>query len=77
MVTGNLEYCNSLLNGITANEIGRTQKVQNTAAKLILNRDRRSSATVMLNDLHWLSIKKRGDVQNITTRVSIFTQYNS
>ena len=25
----------------------------------ILNRDSRSSATVMLNDLHWLSIKKR------------------
>ena len=59
MVKGNLDYCNSLLNGITANEIGRIQKVQNTAARLILNRDRRSSATVMLNDLHWLSIKKR------------------
>ena len=59
MVTGNLDYCNSLLNGITANEIGRIQKVKNTAARLILNRDRRSSATVMLNDLHWLSIKKR------------------
>ena len=59
MVTGNLDYCNSLLNGITANEIGRIQKVQNTAARLILNRDRRSSATVMLNDLHWLSFKKR------------------
>ena len=59
MVTGNLDYCNSLLNGITANEIGRIQKVQNRVARLILNRDRRSSATVMLNYLHWLSIKKR------------------
>ena len=36
-----------------------SQKVQNTAARLILKRDRRSIATVMLNDLHWLSIKKR------------------
>ena len=59
MVTENLDYCNSLLNGITANEIDRIQKVQNTAARLITNRDRRRSATVMLNDLHWLSIKKR------------------
>ena len=59
MVTGNLDYCNSLLNGITANEINRIQKLQNTAARLILKRDRRSSAIVMLNDLHWLSIKKR------------------
>ena len=59
MVTGNLDYCNSLLNGITGNEISRIQKLQNTTDRLILKRDRRSSATVMLNDLHWLSIKKR------------------
>ena len=59
MVTGNLYYCNPLLNGITANEISRIQKWQNTAARLLIKRDRRSSATVMLNDLHWLSIKKR------------------
>ena len=44
---------------ITANEISRIQKVQNTAARLILNRDHRSSTTAMLNDLHWFSIKKR------------------
>ena len=59
MVTGNRDYCNSLLDGITANEIGRVQNVQNTADRLILKRDRRSSASVMLIDLHWLSIKKR------------------
>ena len=29
MVTGNLDYCNSLLNGPTANEIGHIQQVQN------------------------------------------------
>ena len=57
--TGNLDDCSSLLNGITAIEIARIQKVQNTAARLILKRDRRSSATVMLNDLYWLAIKKR------------------
>ena len=59
MVTGNLDYCNSLLNGITENQISRIQKLHNTAARLILKRDRRISATVMLNDLHWLSMKKR------------------
>ena len=58
MVTGNPDYCNSLLNGIMANKIGRIQKVHNIATQLILNRDRRSSATVMVNDLHWLSTKK-------------------
>ena len=58
-VTRNLDDCNSPLNCITANEIGRIQKVQNTAARLILKRDRRCSATVKLNDLHRLSMKKR------------------
>ena len=31
MVTGNLDYCNSLLHGITAGQLGR---IQNTAARL-------------------------------------------
>ena len=59
MVTGNLDYCNSLLHGITAGQLERLQKIQNTAARLILRINRRSSATVMLHELHWLPIKKR------------------
>ena len=51
--TRNLDDCNSPLN------IQVFKKVQNTSARLILKRDRRSSATVMLNDRHWLSMKKR------------------
>ena len=43
----------------TASQLGILQKIQNTAARLILRRHRRSSATVMLYDLHWLPIKKR------------------
>ena len=58
MVTGNLDYCNSLLHGITAGPLGRLQKIQNTAARIILRRNRCSSATVMLPELHWLPIKK-------------------
>ena len=59
MVIGNLDSCHLLLNGIMANEIGRIQKVQNTATRLILKIDRRSSAIAMLNNMHWLSMKKR------------------
>ena len=59
MITGNLDYCNSLLHGIAANQLARIQKIQNTAARLILKRDRRSSATAMLTELHWLPIRKR------------------
>ena len=59
MVTGNLDYCNSLLHGITAGQLGKLQQIQNTTARLILRRNHRSSATVMLHELHWLPIKKR------------------
>ena len=59
MVTGNLDYCNSLLHGITAGQLGSIQKQQNTAARLILRRTRRSSDTVMRHEQHWLPIKKR------------------
>ena len=59
MVTGNLEYCNSLLHYITAGQLGKIHTLQNTAARLILRRNRRTSATVMLHELHWLPIKKR------------------
>ena len=52
MVTGNLNYCNSLLHSITVGQLGRQQKIQNTSARLILRRNRRSSATVMLHELY-------------------------
>ena len=59
MVTGNLAYWNSLLHCITAGQLGRIQKPQNTTARLIQRRSRLSSATVMLHELHRLAIKKR------------------
>ena len=59
MVTGNMDYCNSLLHGTTAGQLEILHKIQNTAARLILRRNRRSSATVMLHGLDWLPIKKR------------------
>ena len=59
MVTGNRDNCNSLLHGITAGQLGRLQKIQNTAARLILRRNHRCSATVILHELPRLLIKKR------------------
>ena len=52
LVTGNLDYCNSLLHGITAGQLGRLQKIQNTTARLVLRRNRRSNAIVTLHELH-------------------------
>ena len=59
MVTGNLDYCNSILHGLTDGQLGSIHKLHNTAAKLMLRRYSRSSTTVILHELHWLPIKKR------------------
>ena len=59
MVISNFDDCNSLLYGIVGHQLLRLQRIQNIAARLILQRDRWSSATTMLNELHWLPIKKR------------------
>ena len=59
MVTNNLDYCNSLLYGISGHQLLRIQRIQDTAARLILQRDRWSSTRVMLNELHCLPIRKR------------------
>ena len=59
MVTNNLDYCNSLLYGISGHQLLRIHRIQNTAARLILQRDRWNNARVMLNELHWLPVMKQ------------------
>ena len=44
---------------ISKENIFKLQKVQNTAARLILGRRRRESATLALKEIHWLKIEAR------------------
>ena len=54
-----LDYANGLLIGIPDIDITRIQRIQNMAAKLVLVRRKRDSATRCLKDLHWLPIHLR------------------
>ena len=54
-VLSRLDYCNSLLMGTPNSVIQPTQKVQNTAARLILRAPRHQNCT----PLHWLPISER------------------
>jgi len=49
-----LDYCNSVLINLPASTIAPLQRVQNTAARVVLGLDRRSSITAALRKLHWL-----------------------
>jgi hypothetical protein len=58
-VTSRLDCCNALLYGTTKANLGKLQKVQNAAARLILNRRKFDSATPLLRQLHWLPVQSR------------------
>ena len=54
-----LDYCNSLLMGTPNSVIQPTQKVQNTAARLILRAPCHQNCTPLLQQLHWLPVSER------------------
>lgn len=60
-VTSRLDYCNSLLFGMSKRNISRLQKIQNRAARLCLNlpRKARVPSSELLKTLHWLPVSFR------------------
>ena len=55
-----LGYCNATLAGLPATHIARLQRIQNNAAKLVLQKSKRR-VTPLLKQLHWLPIQTRID----------------
>ena len=54
-----LDYCNSILAGISTNRLDKLQKVQNFAARLVLRKSRYDSPSYLFRQLHWLPVKAR------------------
>jgi hypothetical protein len=58
-ITSKLDYANSLLYGIPNKLIAKLQKVQNTAARVVCLLPKHCHITEVLQNLHWLPVKKR------------------
>jgi len=54
-----VDYCNSLLFGISDNLLRRLQAVQNAAARLVTGTRRHEHITPVLRQLHWLPVRQR------------------
>ena len=61
LVTSRLDYCNSLLYGIPDYKRKQLQRIQNIAARVVTLTpcSPQHHITEVLNDLHWLPVKKR------------------
>jgi hypothetical protein len=58
-IVSRLDYCNSLLYGITDTLFGKLQRVQNAAARLIAGRWKYDHISPVLRELHWLPVQSR------------------
>ena len=59
LVLSHLDYANGLLGGLPKCTIDQLQRVQNTAAKIVLGKGKYDSSTRCLGELHWLPIQHR------------------
>ena len=59
LVISKLDYCNSLFYNMILENIHKLQLIQNHAARLVKKASKRSSARLLLKDLHWLPLKDR------------------
>ena len=66
MVISRLDYCNSVSIGLPADQIARSQRVQNNVARLVLKKRRRDHVTPLLMELHWLPVKFRCQYKIVT-----------
>ena len=59
LVTSRLDYANVLLCGVNNKVVGKLQRIQNTAARLITQTNKHDHITPVLSSLHWLPVPYR------------------
>jgi len=59
LVVSKVDYCNSVLAGVTGNLLYRLQSVLNAAARLVFSARKFDRITSLLRELHWLKVPER------------------
>ena len=59
LVVSKIDYCCSVLAGVSGHLLDRLQSVLNAAARLIFSARRSDHITLLLHDLHWLRVPER------------------
>ena len=59
LVTSRIDYGNVLLYGLPRTTIGHLQRVQNSAARVVMKIPRTEHITPILRELHWLPVERR------------------
>ena len=59
LISCRLDFCNSLLFGISKSSLTKLQSVQNAAARLVTLTRTSEHITPILQDLHWLPVEQR------------------
>ncbi|XP_051791037.1 uncharacterized protein LOC127529889, partial [Erpetoichthys calabaricus] len=66
LVISKLDYCNSLLSGLSLKATRPLQLIQNAAARLVFDIPKFSHTTPLLQNLHWLPVAARIRFKTLT-----------
>ena len=56
LVVSSVDYCNSVLAGVSGHLLDRLQSLLNAAARLIFSARKSEHITALLSELHWLRV---------------------